>query len=94
MREYKSDSFAFADLYQVLECIHGSAVQSRNTAHTKNQTLGKIFDDDMLNGICGTKEQWSGDLVNTDLSGGVHRYPVYRHRYIPSCLHEFLRSFV
>ena len=67
MREYKSNSFVLADLYQVLECIHGSTVQSWNTAHTKDQALGKIFDNDMLDGICGAKEQWSGDLINTDL---------------------------
>ena len=65
--EYKCNSFALAGFYQILKCIHGSTVKCRDASHTENQTAGKVFDNDMFNGISGTKEQWSGDLVNTDL---------------------------
>lgn len=69
MGEDEGNSFGFADLCEILQCIQCGTVKGRHASHTKNEAGCKVFHYDMFNGICGTEEQRTGNLLDTDLKG-------------------------
>ena len=69
MGEDEGNSFGFADLCEILQCIQCGTVKGRHASHTKNEAGCKVFHYDMFNGICSTEEQRTGNLIDTDLKG-------------------------
>ena len=51
MREDESDPFRFAELRQILECIHGCTVDRRYAPHPENETFCEILYHNVLNRI-------------------------------------------
>lgn len=82
MREDESDPFRFAELRQILECIHGCTVDRRYAPHPENETFCEIRYHDVLNRIRRAKEERSCDLVYTDFQRQLLQMFIHRRGII------------
>ena len=82
MREDESDPFRFAELRQILECIHGCTVDRRYAPHPENETFCEILYYNVLNRIRRAKEERSCDLVYTDFQRQLLQMFIHRRGII------------